>query len=87
MQKEISSLTRKYFKIIAGGILTTMGAGLVTVVASIFTDITQLKAQVATYKDDRIYNEKRFDENKKEFGEIHQMIKEIHYFLIEKKDR
>ncbi len=85
MHTEILKLTRKYFKIIAGGILTAIGSGLVILFTGLFTDITQLKAQVQTYKEDKTYNEKRFDSIDKKFDNMQDMIKDIHYFLIERK--
>lgn len=87
MHTEILKLTKKYSKIMAGGILTAIGSGLVVFFAGLFTDITQLKAQVQAYQDDRSYNEKRFEIIDKKFDKMQDMIKDIHYFLIEKRKK
>lgn len=79
MQKT-SSVGRKVFMVITTGILTSMGSGLVVFFSSLYTDVTQLKAQVINFQEEKVSNEEKFKE-------IHQMIKEIHYFLIDKKNK
>lgn len=86
MQKTLSQ-GRKAFAIISAGILTAIGSGLVVFFASLFSDVTQLKAQAVHYQEDKSLMEKRFDKMDQQFNNINKMIGDIHYFLIERKKR
>lgn len=91
MPGKISSLGRKYSKIVAGGILTAIGSGLVVFFAGLFTDVTQLKAQVNGMQDDKIFTQQRLNDIDKKFDSkldtIQKSINDIHGFLIEGKRR